>query len=540
MMIKGRIARIRHTASWLLLLAAFVALGLALPARSALPQALPDLVVTGISVRPASAQLGQPVTLQATIANQGNAAAGYFYVLFRVDKKIAGAPQVNGLAAGAQTTVQTLWIVTAGRHTLSVEADSSQSVVESNENNNKLSRTLEFSGDLALLSVELSPANPLPGEATTVTATITNSGARDIKKRFAVQFLDGRRAFTTRFISGLAVGAHQVVQASWTPQAGEHVLRVMLDPFNVISESSELNNMETKLIDVSTRRPDGADLQVTQLSLAPVPATAGQAETLTAIVRNHGSGASGPFTVRFQVEGQTLANRAVSPGLKPGTQVTLQVPWTASAGERVIRVHADPEGQVVEPDELDNVLSRVVQVGPPLNACGDYVFYQLNKADMDLLDTLTGLTSEAVRDLFLPGMRHVMEREYQGVNIRFTFKEPPRARSTIRFSTEDRRPILGLAPIGAQHGTAQVFLGSFADFSSLRFAPLDRLEMIIGTVASHELGHLLGLNHTSKDNPNDIMSANADLAIFSLSGLPSFTSASLQQLERELPLACSR
>ena len=508
-------------------------------AQPAETTALPDLVPTSLELLPPDAGPGDPARLRATIANQGEADARGFWVLFRANTSVLGSQFVSGLAAGDRLDIETPWIVTPGEITLRVEVDVPDRVEESDEENNTLSHRIVFGADLVLAELVLEPTYPRPGEATRVRATIQNAGAQDVMESFAVEFAAGRRTFTTRFFSGLARGETLTVEATWRPTAGKQVLRVEVDPFRAIAESDEQNNLATRIVDVSALAPTGADLVMLDLQLIPAAPEAGQSASLRATVANRGSGTASSVEVAFQVDGETLVTRTVT--LQAGEEAQLSAPWTAEAGERLLRVVADAQGIIPEPNEQDNAASLTVDVGPPLNACGQYTFLDVRDDEtMALLMKLTGLSREAIEHEFLPQVKRVMEIQYQGVNIRFTLRRPPQAHATLLFSPENRRSILGRAPLGFRFGTGSVFVGSFAANRALLAVPLSRLAVIVGTVASHELGHLLGLRHTSQNSSGDIMAPSAELAPFSGAGIPRFTPEALRQLQRLLPLECSR
>lgn len=78
--------------------------------------------------------------------------------------------------------------------------------------------------------------------------------------------------------------------------------------------------------------------------------------------------------------------------------------------------------------------------------------------------------------------------------------------ATIHFGGDDDG-LLGLADSVDQYNTragenAIIYIGSFANFSTMGLTT-DEMGLMIANVASHELGHLLGLYHTK--DPNDVM-----------------------------------
>ncbi len=502
------------------------------------PTPLPDLLPLSLELDPPDVEPGQPATVRAVVANRGEADARSFWVVFTADGRPLGSQLLPGLAAGEEATVEAIWIATPQRQTLEVRVDSPNRVEESDEENNVLRKEIQLGADLVLTEFRWEPRFPKPGESTQIAVTITNQGTRDVEKNFALRVAVGRRTLATRFFAGLPRGASVTAEVAWRAEEGSRVLRAWVDPFDAVPEADEGNNALTRILDVSPLEFTGADLAVAELTLTPAEAQSGESVTLEAVLANEGSGAAPAFEVEFLADGEPIATRTVA-GLGPGERVRVSVPWVVEAGERRLRVRADSQARIPEVDEENNVRVHVQEFGPPLNACGQYVFLDVEPGALLQLQELTGLAEEAVVNVFLPQVKRVMEEQYEGVNVRFLFRRPPRGHATILFDERDMGSTLGRAPLGRRFGTAYVFIGSFLSRRSLQRLPLTRLAVILGSVSSHELGHLFGLAHSSRTRADDIMAANADLSPYSGDRLPRFTPEALQRLQRMFPLECS-
>jgi len=120
---------------------------------STAPAGLPDLVVTAVSMTPASPVAGSHVVFTAVVKNQGTGATPAGTVLgigFDIDGSTGAATwedtDTAALAPGASITLtatggaggQNYWTATAGSHNVTAWVDDVNRIQESNESNNKL------------------------------------------------------------------------------------------------------------------------------------------------------------------------------------------------------------------------------------------------------------------------------------------------------------------------------------------------------------------------------------------------------------------
>ncbi|MEM1671710.1 MAG: CARDB domain-containing protein [Archaeoglobaceae archaeon] len=100
----------------------------------------PDLIVSSISFNRTTIVVNQPVMINATVNNTGNADAGGFNVKFYINNSLLDTKRVLSLGAGSSTIVGTTWTPnSAGDYLIRVVADADGEVAESNENNNETS-----------------------------------------------------------------------------------------------------------------------------------------------------------------------------------------------------------------------------------------------------------------------------------------------------------------------------------------------------------------------------------------------------------------
>jgi len=219
-----------------------------------------DLTATTASV-PANANTGQVVTVNATVANIGPVAAGYFYVSLYL-RSASGSDiwladrVVNGLAPGASNTADTVVTIPAntvpGTYTIVAKADSYNYVVETNETNNTLlGNQIAIGGSDLFLTQVSGPATALTGTAVTVRNTATADATKGAAAYFYVSlYLRSASGsdiwLADRVVNGLAPGASNTADTVVTIPAntvpGTYTIVAKADSYNYVVETNETNN----------------------------------------------------------------------------------------------------------------------------------------------------------------------------------------------------------------------------------------------------------------------------------------------------------
>ncbi|TDW95232.1 F5/8 type C domain-containing protein [Kribbella pratensis] len=215
----------------------------------------PDLVVTNVDWSPVNPSESTPITLSATVKNNGSAAAPASSLNFLLGGSVAGTASVQALAAGASTTVTANAGTRAqGNYTVAAVADPANAVVEQSDTNNTLQAASQLTiaqapgPDLQVIGITTNPANPAPGTQVSFTVAVNNRGtsasvASTTKLVVGTTTLNGSTA-------PIAAGAtaNVAISGTWTATNGGATVTATADAGNTVDETNETNNTFTKSI----------------------------------------------------------------------------------------------------------------------------------------------------------------------------------------------------------------------------------------------------------------------------------------------------
>lgn len=222
--------------------------------------------------------------------------------------------------------------------------------------------------NLVPASLTLSPGgNLVEGSLATVETTVTNNGSRR-SDPFLVVFYqgdpeDGGVPFDAAFVPDLNAGQTSgVLTATWdtTGTVGLTTVYAVVDFSNDISEVNESDNAQSTATTVLRK----ADLVPAALD---VPAgRAGESVTVSAVISNTGQVAANGVTITL-FEGDTSSGTTSSTDIVDVPAEGIAVAnwtWTpGSAGPQELSIAADSPDIVIEGNEQNNELSRIVNVG---------------------------------------------------------------------------------------------------------------------------------------------------------------------------------
>jgi PGF-pre-PGF domain-containing protein/uncharacterized repeat protein (TIGR01451 family) len=217
-------------------------------------ESLPDLIIEDLYPESsAQPEAGKPLNFTLKIKNVGEATASSSTAKYSFNGASEGEVSIPELSAGANTSAG--FSFTPGNEenmSVTVLADSGNTISESNEDNNKMSKIINIKRelpDLKIESISLSPQEPHPGENITFTVTVKNNGSAVAETSEIKYDIKGTNENYTGVLSIpiLAAGEARAGTFFWTPgNEGQIVVKATVDAESAISESDETNNEFTK------------------------------------------------------------------------------------------------------------------------------------------------------------------------------------------------------------------------------------------------------------------------------------------------------
>jgi uncharacterized repeat protein (TIGR01451 family) len=118
--------------------------------------------------------------------------------------------------------------------------------------NSGVSNRVDFAAnvgvDLSIVSPDIgfSDENPTEDETVTISANIQNVGGQSVEN-VTVHFFDGNNSIGQQQISSISYNSHVEVSVDWTATGeGYHLIKVTVDPYDMIAETDEYNNNATR------------------------------------------------------------------------------------------------------------------------------------------------------------------------------------------------------------------------------------------------------------------------------------------------------
>ena len=280
--------------------------------------AAPDLVVGTPSVDDSSPTTGESFTLSATVRNQGSGSSAATTLRYyrSTDATIsssdtsAGTDVVGGLSASG-TSPESISVTapsTAGTYYYGACVDSVSG--ESNTGNNcssgvTVTVAVATAPDLVVGTPSASPSSPTAGESFTLSATVRNQGdgpsaATTLRyyRSTDATISSSDTSAGTDVVGGLSASGTSAESTSVTApsSAGTYYYGACVD--SVSGESNTGNNCSVAVA-VAVGTPPAPDLVVGAPTVDDSSPTTGESFTLSATVRNQGSGSSAATTLRY-------------------------------------------------------------------------------------------------------------------------------------------------------------------------------------------------------------------------------------------------
>jgi subtilase family serine protease len=334
------------------------------------PSKKADLVIKKLWYSPTDAEVGDTISLHATVSNEGDVATkSNVGIAYTIDGENIGWDATTVIEVGRSIDLNLRegeWkLPSQSTFNLSAFVDDGNIVDESNEENNKLSTTIDFTpplpSDLIITKLWMSDEKPSEGDIVTLYAEVKNQGegntVQDVSLSFMIDDEEVGFSTSTAIDSGNSSDSFSLDIRWKVPLGNQFTLKAWVDDVNKISEDNEENNqLEVKIENEAAKK--APDVVINSLTWSPSKIYVGDNVVFHSSVTNQGNSDTvenvgvGYFVDNKQVG---YGARAAMPANSNSTDFDLTKAYVASsAGEFELLAFVDDLNRFRETDELNN------------------------------------------------------------------------------------------------------------------------------------------------------------------------------------------
>jgi len=338
------------------------------------PETTYDLVVKpgDIVATPANVEYFQPVTITATVSNQGTLDAANVPVKFYLDDGVspyAITTRYVNIPAGGATNLEFIWLADhpGANQILTVVADPFGGLAELDETNNiattllTVQQTTKANLKITHQEISINPSPALEAADAVISATVSNNGFSPVQN-VVVEFRSAKADNSKKtligweYIAELAAGTTLKIDHVWEniPITGDRIISVLVDPDNEVEEITEDDNQAFVELNILTL-PDLA-ISASSIILSPAYPKAGEALTVQIAVQNNGGQAVKEVAVTLALDGgapQVLIIPAIAGNAEGSATFTIS-PAEIVDGVHNLQVVLDPDDLILERTKTNN------------------------------------------------------------------------------------------------------------------------------------------------------------------------------------------
>ncbi len=310
---------------------------------------LPDLFVNNITWSPTTPSIGDMVSFNITIGNQGRAISSSSIFHFYIGDVLSIPGIVNNITVGGTDTITLSWVAQPGQHKIKVILDPYNEIIETVESNNQVTWSNLLSvraADLAIESATWSPEEASPDDTLTLSVIIRNRGYGEAASTRLNFYVDGVLSDSSN-IGTLSYGNIQTNTFTWIVEEGSHVFRFTADSNHIVLEGNEDNN------EYIVFYPVPPDLVLKNISLSPSEPVEGDNVTFIISTENQGGVIAESYNIACYIDDVYVSY--MSGGfIASGGSGNLTFTWAAESGGHNCRAIVDPFNNLFEASEENN------------------------------------------------------------------------------------------------------------------------------------------------------------------------------------------